>query len=287
VLNRQKIILEILKVAEAPVSKLELMKWAFVLARESPNGGGEAFYEFLPYHYGPYSFSLQRDMDQLVQAGQATATEKSWHTNAHQQQPIVLQKSLLRDIRATVERFRSWPVNELIDYVYQNYPKYTVNSKRERLAVRPSARLAVYTSGYEGLQIDGFLDRLVQSGIRRLIDVRNNPVARRYGFHKSTLQRLCGYLEIDYTHCPELGVLSADRQKLDSPDDYSSLFYRYEKVTLKTQSESVDNISKLMQDAPSVLVCMEAEACRCHRSRLATEVAGRTGMDVVHLGEMP
>jgi len=145
------------------------------------------------------------------------------------------------------------------------------------------AKTAVFTAGYEGLQIDGFLDLLVQTGIQRLIDVRNNPVARRYGFHKSTLNRLCGHLSIEYVHIPELGIVSEDRQGLDTSADYNKLFDIYERSTLPKQSTSVDRVGKMMVQKPSVLVCMEAEACRCHRSRLGAEVSRLTGLPLSHL----
>jgi len=285
-LVRQKLILAILQQAGRPVSKLELVKWAFVLSRETPTRGGSSFYEFLPYHFGPYSFSLQRELDSLVEAKLVEATDKTWACTSlepNADMPI----NLNRDVRRIVSRFRNWSSGDVIDYVYRTYPAYTVNSKREKLAIRPCAAPAVYTSGYEGLQIDGFLDRLVQKGIYRLLDVRNNPIARRYGFHKSTLNRLCGLLGIEYAHIPELGIASAQRQALDTLADCNVLFDSYERQTLTAQTAVVDQVGKLMQQKSGVLVCREAEACRCHRSRLASEVARRTGLPVVHLEGAP
>ena len=40
--------------------------------------------------------------------------------------------------------------------------------------------------------VNALLDLLLRKGIRRLVDVRCNPVARRYGYHKATLCRLGG-----------------------------------------------------------------------------------------------
>jgi uncharacterized protein (DUF488 family) len=284
VLNRQTVILQMLQLADRPVSKLELMKWAFVLSRETTTRGGDSFYEFLPYHFGPYSFSLQRDMESFTNDGLLTDDGKHWILTKQSVTGIV-SRAIQRDASRIVDRFRRWSLDDVIGYVYRTYPAYTVNSKRERLAVRAIASPAIYTSGYEGLQIDGFLDRLVQSGIQRLVDVRNNPTARRYGFHKSTLQRLCGNLEIDYVHFPELGIVSAERKPLIDQGDYDTLFDRYERITLPSQTAAINQVGKLVKEKPSVLVCMEAEACRCHRSRLANVVADRTGLKVMHLGE--
>jgi uncharacterized protein (DUF488 family) len=282
-LNRQKLIVDLLRAAARPVSKLELMKWAFVIAKECKTGGGDAFYEFLPFHYGPYSFGLQRDLDTLASFGAVIEHGMDWTWN-----PATgltsLPAPLAANARNIADRFRDWSANDVINYVYRTYPAYTVNSKRERLAPRPVACVAVYTSGYEGLQIDGFLDRLIQAGIYRLIDVRHNPVARRYGFHKSTLKRLCELLQIDYVHIPELGIVSSERQQLDTSDDYNRLFERYESQTIGQQPTTLSRVAQLMQERPSVLVCMEADACRCHRSRLAAAVSRLTGLAVAHLG---
>ncbi|QDU18984.1 hypothetical protein ETAA1_08850 [Urbifossiella limnaea] len=281
-LNRQKMIVEMLRQAGRPVTKLELVKWAFVLSRETPARGGASFYEFLPYHFGPYSFSLQRELDTLVAEGVIAATEKTWACE-DQRHRTDLPQAIKNDIRYIVGRFQNWSSGEVIDYVYRTYPAYTVNSKRERLAERKVAVPAVYTAGYEGLQIDGFLDLLVQSGIRRLIDVRNNPVARRFGFHKSTLDRLCGHLGIEYVHIPELGIVSEERRNLNTMSEFDQLFDVYERTILTTQRLAVERVGELMTGTASVLVCMEAEACRCHRSRLGAEVSRRTKLPIKHL----
>jgi uncharacterized protein (DUF488 family) len=285
-LTRQKVILKLLHYAGRPVSKLELMKWAFILAHETASGGIGAFYEFLPYHYGPFSFALQRDLDTFTKSHIIIASDRDWEsasTTEFQNLPNMLES----EVRNVANRFRHWSPNDIMNYFYSTYPAYTVNSKRERLACRRIADPAIYTTGYEGLQIDGFLDRLIQVGIYRLIDVRNNPVARRYGFHKSTLQRLCGYLDIEYFHFPELGIVSSERQQLDSEKDYTELFRRYESTTLAQQPVATARVAEMMREKSSVLVCMEAEACRCHRSRLAEAVARLTDMEIVNLGAQP
>jgi uncharacterized protein (DUF488 family) len=115
----------------------------------------------------------------------------------------------------------------------------------------------VFTAGYEGLSIDGFLNLLIVSGIRRLIDIRNHPIARRYGFHKSTLQRLTDRLEIDYVHFPELGIRSEDRQGLVDQEAYDTLFDKYEKTVLQNERQAIRQVGRLVTELPSVLVCME------------------------------
>lgn len=285
-LNRQRALIGMLRYARRPVSKLELVKWAFLLRHESETGGGASFYDFLPYHYGPYSFTLTRELEGLVEMGYVRENERSWELGEISHVGD-LPDTVCRDVDRVVSRFRNKSVDDLMKYVYHNYPAFTVNSARERLADRPWTVPAVYTAGYEGLQVDGFLNLLIRSGIERLVDVRRNPIARRFGFHKSTLSRLCGNVAIGYEHIAELGIASELRQSLNSEADYLALFESYEKTTLISEQEAVAHVVQLVVEKPSVLVCMEAEPRSCHRSRLANDVARRTGLPIVHLGIHP
>lgn len=282
-LNRQKVLVEMLRLAQRAVTKIEIVKWAFVLSRETSTSGGSAFYDFVPYHYGPYSFSLAREMDSLADMGIIIDSEKTWELNTAADRCTV-PLSVERDLNRVVKRFNKMPVDDVIDYVYESYPAFTVNSRRKKLAQRNVGKVAVYTAGYEGLQIDGFLNLLVQNGIQCLIDVRNNPVARRFGFHKSTLDRLCRMLDIQYEHVPQLGIPSQERQALTNQNDYNTLFARYERKTLSTNEAAIERVSELVLKAPSVLVCMEADPCMCHRSRLAYSISHKTELPIVHLG---
>ena len=187
--------------------------------------------------------------------------------------------------RGIVKRFSGSRPTALIDHVYGRHPWFTINSKIRQAASRPVAQPAVFTAGYEGLLIDGFLNGLLKSGIARLIDVRHNPIARRYGFHKSTLDRLCGYLGIEYRHVPELGIPSEERQDLAEGGTVARkrLFDSYERTTLATQGRAIAAVAELVKEKASVLVCMEAKPCECHRSHLAKPVAAITGLPIVHL----
>ncbi len=158
-----------------------------------------------------------------------------------------------------------------------------VNSKREQHATRPVASLAVYTAGYEGQQVDGFLNTLLLNGIQQLLDVRNNPISRQYGYHKTTLGRLCKSLDIEYVHRPELGIPPVLRQSLKTQADYEVLFAKYEADILANQTVAVEEVSQLVQTKPTVLVCMEADPHMCHRTRLAKAVSEKSRLPVRHL----
>jgi len=284
-LNRQKCLLHMIERAERPLTRFELTKWAFLLAHEMPSHGGTAFYQFLPYQYGPFSFCLYRETDALVRDGYLVDRDKSWKLVEDVRRPTAdLPARVREDIARVVERFAHKSPGTLTEYVYQRFPWFTVNSTLRRLDDRPVARPAVHTAGYQGWLVDGFLNMLMRAGIRRLVDVRNNPIARRYGFHKSTLNRLCGKVGIEYMHEPRLGIPSGLRQNLKRPSDYEALFARYEGETLPREADAVNRVAGLMSGKPTVLMCMETDPQRCHRSRLAKAVAQVAALPVRHLG---
>jgi len=287
-LNRRKCILHMVRRAGRPVAHMELTKWAFLLAHETDSRGGASFYDFLPYDYGPFSFTLFREVGGLVRNGYLRDA-KTGQRDAWEAVPDVtvdtaaLPRHLLADASRTVDRFVEEDADELLDYVYDRFPWYTVNSRIRQLARRRDAEPKVYTIGYEGCSVDRLLNRLMRVGIRCLIDVRSNPVARRYGFHKSSLSRLCGKVEIDYVHVPEVGIPSELRRDLDGPAAYARLLATYEKELLPRQPEAVARISRRAAGVPTALMCMEADPRRCHRSHLAEAVAAASGLTVQHV----
>jgi uncharacterized protein (DUF488 family) len=284
-LHRQRTLLYFLHLAGGEASRLNVTKWSFLLSQEGETRGGDAFYEFVPYKLGPFSFCLYQEAAALSEQGLlADADEATWTlTNSGREAAISAPEDVRADSRRIHDQYGHLDKNALLDDLYPRYPQYTYLSSYRILARRPVAEPAVYTAGYEGLTVDGFLDLLVQQGIRRLIDVRHNPVARRYGFHRSTLNRLCGNFDIDYLHVPELGIRSELRRDLSVQEDRDRLFDRYESTTMVAASGEIRRIATLIQEKASVLVCMEAQACQCHRSRLAGALAEITNLPIRHL----
>jgi uncharacterized protein (DUF488 family) len=286
-LHRQKALLAILQQVGGQASTLQMMKWAFLLNQETPSHGGKTFYQFIPYRFGPYSFTLNRETDTLIRNGFVEKSDpKTWElTTLGREQSVKLPKPIAQDIAIVTERYGNLSGSDLIDTVYAQYPWFTVNSDLpgKRQEHRPVADIAIYTAGYEGKTVDEFLNLLMRSGIRRLIDVRYNPISRRYGFHKSTLKRLCSSLEMDYQHLPGLGIPGSARADLNSTDSYVALFKEY-RCGLIDRRDDLQTAMTLLKSKPSVLVCMEANPESCHRTVLAQHLTGMMALPVKHLG---
>ena len=247
------------------------------------------FYEFLPYKYGPYSFAAQREIEALTELGYIEPTgpvlsASSLGTNEASR----VDSDTSRAVRVILSKYGEMPLNELLKDVYARYPWYAMNSELKDLVPtgtpKPDAApVAVYTMGYEDYSVDGFLNSLLRAGILRIIDVRANPVSRKYGFAGRVLASIAGKLGLGYTHCPELGIPSERRKEVRTASEFRHLFWYYERQILPARAGELAKIADLMNAEPSVLVCVEKEAVDCHRSRLATRVASLANLNVVHL----
>lgn len=286
-LNRQKALLMILQQAGGTASSLQMMKWAFLLSFETPSQGGKTFYQFIPYRYGPYSFTLNQETDSLIRHGfLEKGADNRWKlTSLGANLEVTLPNSVSKDICQIIATYGKLSGQKLIDLVYDKYSWFTINSELPsgRKEQRPVAKKCIYTAGYEGKTVDEFLNLLMEAGISRLIDVRYNPISRRYGFHKSTLSRLCHSLNIDYQHFPGLGIPGSERECIDSENQYITLFENY-RLNLPCRQKDLDNVTKLLNSEPSVLVCMEANPNCCHRNVLAQYLTASIDMPVQHLG---
>lgn len=268
-------------------SNMQMMKWAFLLSRETPSHGGKTFYEFIPYRYGPYSFTLNQEKDTLIRNDFLEKDSNNHWILTYYGKNIELNlpNKIGKDIDQILTIYGDLSGKQLRNVVYEKYSWFTINSilpgiRREE---RPVADKYIYTAGYEKKSVDEFLNLLLESGISQLIDVRYNPISRRYGFHKSTLSRLCKSLGIEYQHFPSLGIPSSERRSLDSGDQHESLFKKYRR-NLPSHENDLIIVSHLLNSKPSVLVCMEAEPKFCHRNVLAQYLTNTTDLPVKHLG---
>ncbi len=149
-----------------------------------------------------------------------------------------------------------------------------------RLPLEPEPRLL--TIGYEGRNLEQYLELVREAGVTLLCDVRRDPVSRKPGFSKRRLEQACAAADIRYVHLRELGIAKERRQDVRTAADYEALFAWYMQEALPAQAEAVARIRGWIEDGERVaLTCYERDPARCHR-RLVAEavVAGRpTALD--------
>jgi uncharacterized protein (DUF488 family) len=272
------------------------MKLLFLIRQETQIKNLCAFYDFLPYKYGPYSFFADRDLRHFIERGQIQQNPNVGIVEEHKREIEKHYYSLPYIIRGEINQLiyqnLSEPDNKLIDRVYMQYPEYTVLSERENkrfLPLSPQSKRtiaspAVYTIGYENSSVDAFLNALIVYGMSRLIDIRNNPLSRRFGFSKRTLSNLCEKIGIEYVHFPELGIKSEDRKSLSDFESYRKLLNHYEKNILPHKIEALNQTVSLIKEKSSVFMCFEKDAQWCHRGRVANKISNMTRLPIYHLG---
>ena len=287
--RRQKILLTILLAKHSKVSKIQLMKWLFLLRKETVLSKMNGFYDFLPYKYGPYSFTVQRDLDEMQRLGLIRQDKKFiWCESVGiGKKYTCIPKSILDSISNTMSRYGNLDPDKLINYVYARYPWYAMKSKIRKTTnpISQPAPPAIYTIGYEGLSIDGFFDLTLQKGLKTVIDVRYNPTSRKYGYSKNGFSRLCDKLCIQYYNFPQLGIPPDYRININgfSRHDYQKLWNFYEREILNLQPSAKEDVIQIIQRKPSTILCFEKEPEKCHRNRLSTILSKETGLKIVHL----
>jgi uncharacterized protein (DUF488 family) len=286
--KRQKALLALLDIFDGKLSKIELQKYMFLYVQEFSD---DAHYAFVPYHYGSFSYEMYKDLHTLERNGLLHMGEKHIETRT---------KGFFDDLSSQEQKnmfrffmqYKEFKGDTLIGHLYKNYTYYATNSKisdkfvsKKQLAqYKPvSHEHALYTIGYEGKKFEEYLNQLILSDIKILVDVRKNAHSMKYGFSKNTLKNTVENLGIKYIHLPNLGIESENRQSLKTKADYDALFAAYAK-TFATKMEDLSELNRLLSVNNRVAItCFERDVNYCHRGVVAKKMQEHYGVDVKHL----
>ena len=285
-MNRERVVLHALHMAGKPVEKLTLVKLLFLVRQETAVGDSIPFYDFVPYQYGPFSFVLYNDLRRLGRAGLVRETADTVELvpdSESQAAYLALKRAVREAVTGILSRYGNLSSEKVIEYVYDRYPWFASRSKLRPPGERKTAPVAAYTIGYEGRSLDAFMDHLLRSGIRRIVDVRRNAYSMKYGFSRGVLGPTAERCGMDYIHVPEVGIASEKRQDLKTRADYDRLLDAYESELLPGRQAGVHRVAALLAEKPAAMLCYEADPTMCHRGRLATTVARQSVLEVVHL----
>lgn len=284
----------LLQLFDGQLDKIRLQKLLFLLTLKQ----AKPAYEFVPYRFGCFSFSAQADMKTMLAknllAEDETTFSKPDKTD-YFRQLTPLDQTILNQ---TISEYGGMNSAALIKCTYLDYPFYAIRSEvagsllsLEELdkidAARPkSHKTILFTIGYEGISLEEYFVRLLKNDVKTLVDVRNNPLSMKFGFSKSQLMKHCANLGIQYVHFPELGIMSEQRQMLDTQTDYDKLFESYRKNNLPQTTQSQLEVLKLLKQHKRIaLTCFEANIYQCHRLPLAEAIAKLPGFtyEVKHI----
>ena len=143
------------------------------------------------------------------------------------------------------------------------------------------------TVGYENATFPAFMATLHGAGVRRVIDVRDLPLSRRPGFSKRQLAAGLAEGGIGYVHLRALGTPPAGREA--NRRKHWPLFWQIVNDRLATAEAALDlaRAAELAADAPSCLLCYEADPAICHRCRVGTILARDHRFTLHHLRVTP
>ena len=133
--------------------------------------------------------------------------------------------------------------------------------------------------GYEGLTVGGLVERLLQSRIEELVDVRVTPYSRRPGFSKKRLAASLESAGVSYRHEPLLGNAFRD------VEDFATAMGLMRKHLAEGEpAEAVQRLVSLADGRRIAVLCLESDQRRCHRQVvLEAALARDPGLDILPL----
>jgi len=265
------IIGEVGKTGRTQIQKMEFLS---CISSQAPS------YNFIPYHFGPYSKTLQNDLDYLVKQGLLTLSNDQYQR--HEKRPLFVNIKRLTELDAMLHQFKDWTATELMRFVYQRYPFYALNStvleelltpselKKVRACQPSEDDPKIFTIGYQGKSLEKYLLQLYQNNVHLLVDVRASSYSMKKEFIGSRLASGCKLLNIDYKHMPELGIPNTYRKEISDKDQ---LFGVYKNKLLSQRANDIKQLADLVINEKRIaLTCFEANHNDCHRHYLAEEL---------------
>jgi len=114
---------------ELPVTAV--MKYGFLVQEEAGVGLG---YAFEPYHYGPFTEEVYRDLDELESLGMLVQEEagSERRIKLNYTGEVEVPDDVKDGVLKVLSEYGGFSLDELLERVYERYPEYAERSKRRR-----------------------------------------------------------------------------------------------------------------------------------------------------------
>ena len=145
----------------------------------------------------------------------------------------------------------------------------------------------VYTIGYEGTDIERFVQTLTVVGVKVVADVRAVAISRKRGFSKKALRARLEQVGISYVHFADLGDPKPGREaaRAGQHDLFTKIYSKH--IASPEAETALMALSGVVEKSPSCLLCFERDPRVCHRTIVAEKLKAR-GLRVFDLyGDCP
>ena len=124
-----------------------------------------------------------------------------------------------------------------------------------------------------------FAHLLAEAGVERLVDVRELPISRRRGYAKTALGAVIEEAGMEYVHFKALGNPKPfrDLYKSGRAAEGKQL---YEAFLLAERTEALKELSTMITDKRTALMCVEDDPCVCHRTVIIDSLQDSLGLDL-------
>ena len=160
-----------------------------------------------------------------------------------------------------------------------------------------AAMRRIATIGVYGFTAGTFLDKLADSGVELLLDLRQRRGVRGPDYswaNSARLQRALAAADIGYWHAKELAPTTELRQLQYREDDRQGVGKRNRIALAPEYAERYTReildafdlgaiVAKLPSDSVTALLCVERDPGACHRSLVAGRLHAEHGMSVTDI----
>lgn len=143
-----------------------------------------------------------------------------------------------------------------------------------------SSKIWLGSVGYERYKHnEDFARLLVESGVERLVDVRELPISRRRGYAKTALGAAMAAVGIEYVHVRALG----------NPKPFRDLYKsgraaegrdRYQHHLLSERRDALDDLAVIIRESRCALMCVEHDPATCHRTVIVDALRSELGLEL-------
>ena len=138
-MKREDWLLLVVAAGDKPLTPVQLQKTLFLVKEASLPNLPDDFYDFVPYHFGPYDAQVYQDADSLQERGLVVrhkAARGTWTdtsiTGSGRSKAEELEEKLPPAITSYIHNLVDWAqgltFSQLVGAIYRKYPNYRANS---------------------------------------------------------------------------------------------------------------------------------------------------------------